>query len=123
MLIKLLRIQADGKLPQRLVSPMSRHKWFPTYHCTTLQHDQKIAKGHDLLDELFLCEEKKLAKIHDKAGRHITFMWPISERVKKLGLKYRVVCLDTPLRSFSVSQSVKKIVLGERSGGGILGDH
>ena len=110
--IKLLRIQADGKLPQRLVSPMSRHKWFPMYHCTTLQHDQKIAKGHDSPDELFVWGIKFVI-IHNKAGRHITFMWLISESVQqKLDLKYREVCLDTPLRSLSVAQSMKESCTG-----------
>ena len=54
VLIKLPHIQADSKLPQRPVSPMSRRKLFPTYHCKALQHDQRIVKGHDLLDELFV---------------------------------------------------------------------
>ena len=108
MLIKLPRIQADGKLPQRPVNPMSRRKLFPMYHCIALQHDQKIAKGHDLPDELFVWENK-FAKIHDKASRRITFIWPISENVQqKSNSKYRAVCLDTPLRSFSVAQSLKE---------------
>ena len=39
VLMKLHCIQAGDKLHQRLVSPTSGHKWFPMYHCKTLQHD------------------------------------------------------------------------------------
>ena len=42
VLLKLLRIQAGDKLHQRLLSPMSSHKWFPIHRYTVLQPDRNV---------------------------------------------------------------------------------
>ena len=42
VLLKLLRIQAGDKLHQRLLSPMSSHKWLPIHRYTVLQPDRNV---------------------------------------------------------------------------------
>ena len=54
VLSKLHCIQAADKLHQRPLSPMSCHRWFPTYHYKTLQHDQHLVNWWDSPHALFL---------------------------------------------------------------------
>lgn len=52
LLVELHRIRAGDKLHQRPACSNSRHKWFPTYHCATLQHDQNLVMRTSLYEQL-----------------------------------------------------------------------